>query len=89
MRLVCVVEVGCTFTCELQMLALILSHRNVSGPATISNFPGSDGSIITYGPEYLRLVEPDMKRAQASTWLCCPYPLHSHPPIARACSVCY
>jgi hypothetical protein len=89
MRLVCVVEVGCTFASEFQMLALVLSHWNVSGPATISNLPSSDWAIITYGPKYPRLVELDMKRAQASTWLCCPCPLRSHPPIARACSICH
>lgn len=87
MRLICVVEVGCTFACKLQMLALVLSNWNVCGPATISNLPSSDLVIITYGPEYLRLVEPDMKRAQALIWLCCPCPLHSHPLIARACSI--
>lgn len=84
---VCVIEIGCTFACELQMLALILSNWNVSGPETISNLSKSDRKIITYEPKYLRLVEPDMKRAQASTWLCCPYPLRSHPLIVRACSI--
>lgn len=87
MRLVCVVEAVCTSACELEMLGLIFPNWDVSGPATMSNLPGDDESCITYGPEYLRLVELDMKRAQASAWPCCSYPLRLHPLIVTACSV--
>lgn len=87
MRLVCVVEVSCTFPCELQMLALVLSNWNVSGPITMSNFHSSDGYTITYELGYLLLVKPGMRIAQASIWPCCLYPLRLHLQIVRACSM--
>lgn len=84
------IEGGCTFTSELQMLTLILSNRNVSSPMTVSSLLSiKNGSTTTYGRGYPQLVEPGRRRVQASALTCYLYPSRWHLLITKACSICY